>query len=136
MIDERNNEITCEYYTVRSNENKCKALDIEFHNCLNILEQKKCPIYKLKQQLQAKELECESLELRFEKLRQFNKKLIAENFEIGCRNIRYKNLCNEIEGISTTAYCLTNGTNKDMSDFAKQIINNINRAKGENQCEQ
>lgn len=34
MIDERNNEITCEYYTVRSNENKCKALDIEFHNCL------------------------------------------------------------------------------------------------------
>lgn len=136
MTDERNNEITCEYYTVRSNENKCKALDIEFHNCLNILEQKKCPIYKLKQRLQAKELECASLKLRFEKLYQFNKKLIAKNFEIGCRNIRYKNLCNEIEEISTTAYCLTNGTNKDMSDFAKQIINNINRTKEENQCEQ
>lgn len=102
----------------------------------NILEQKKCPIYKLKQRLQAKELECESLKLRFEKLRQFNKKLIAEKFEIGCRNIRYKNLCNEIKEISTTVYCLTNGTNKDISDFAKQIINNINRTEEENQCEQ
>ena len=93
-------------------------------------------ILELQEKLQAKELECESLKLRFEKLRQFNKKLIAEKFEIGCRNIRYKNLCNEIEKISITAYCLTNGTNKDMSDFAKQIINNINRTREENQCEQ
>lgn len=54
-------EIQCEYCTVRSNENKCKALEIEFHNCLNILEQKKCPIYKLKQQLQKKEQESEEL---------------------------------------------------------------------------
>ena len=91
---------------------------------------------RLAKELECKEQECESLKLRFEKLRQFNKKLIAENFEIGCRNIRYKNICNEIEKISTTAYSLTNGTNKDMSDFAKQIINNINRTKEENQCEQ
>lgn len=87
-------------------------------------------------QLKRKEQECESLKLRFEKLYQFNKKLIAKNFEIGCRYIRCKNLCNEIKEISTTAYCLTNGTNKDMSDFAKRIINNINRTKEENQCEQ
>ena len=59
MTDKK--EIQCEYCTVRSNENKCKALEIEFHNCLNILEQKKCPIYKLKQQLQEKEKECEEL---------------------------------------------------------------------------
>ena len=56
-----NREIQCEYSTTRSNENKCKALKIEFHNCLNILEQKKCPIYKLKQQLKSKEWECENL---------------------------------------------------------------------------
>lgn len=59
---------------------------------------------RLAKELECKEQECESLKLRFEKLRQFNKKLIAENFEIGCRNIRYKNICNEIEKISTTAY--------------------------------
>lgn len=59
MTDKK--EIQCEYCTVRSNENKCKALEIDFHNCLNILEQKKCPIYKLKQQLQEKEKECEEL---------------------------------------------------------------------------
>lgn len=57
-----NREIQCEYSTTRSNENKCKALGIEFHNCLNILEQKKCPIYKLKQQLQAKEQTLEEIE--------------------------------------------------------------------------
>lgn len=57
MTDKK--EIQCEYCTVRSNENKCKALEIEFHNCLNILEKKKCPIYKLKQQLQTKERELE-----------------------------------------------------------------------------
>lgn len=54
-----NREIQCEYSTTRSNENKCKALEIEFHNCLNILEQKKCPIYKLKQQLQIVEQKLE-----------------------------------------------------------------------------
>lgn len=52
-----NNKIQCEYSVTRSNETKCKALEIEFHNCLNILEQKKCPIYKLKQQLKSKEQE-------------------------------------------------------------------------------
>lgn len=57
-----NREIQCEYSTTRSNENKCKALEIEFHNCLNILEQKKCPIYKLKQQLQAKEQTLDEIE--------------------------------------------------------------------------
>lgn len=63
-----NREIQCEYSTTRSNENKCKALEIEFHNCLNILEQKKCPIYKLKQQLKSKEQECEELKDRIQYL--------------------------------------------------------------------
>ena len=63
----KNREIQCEYSATRSNENKCKALEIEFHNCLNILEQKKCPIYKLKQQLQAKKQECEELKKQLDK---------------------------------------------------------------------
>ncbi len=61
----KNKEIQCEYCTVRSNENKCKALEIEFHNCLNILESKKCPIYKLKQQLKSKKWECEKLKTQY-----------------------------------------------------------------------
>lgn len=69
-----NREIQCEYSTTRSNENKCKALELEFHNCLNILEQKKCPIYKLKQQLQAKEQECEELKDEILSLRKDGKK--------------------------------------------------------------
>lgn len=66
-----NREIQCEYSTTRSNENKCKALELEFHNCLNILEQKKCPIYKLKQQLQAKEQECEELKEKLERQKDY-----------------------------------------------------------------
>ena len=36
-------------------------------------------ILELQEKLQAKELECESLKLRFEKLRQFNKKPMQRN---------------------------------------------------------
>lgn len=42
---------------------------------------------------------------------------------------KYKQALNEIEKLSTNAFCLTNGTNKDMSNFAKQILNIINKAK-------
>lgn len=92
-----NKEIQCEYCTVRSNENKYKALEIEFHNCLNILKQKKCPIYKLKQQLQEKEQECEEL-------KQWKKD--AENlFRTQTDNAdkiinRYKQALDEIEEIA------------------------------------
>ena len=42
---------------------------------------------------------------------------------------KYKQALNEIEKLSTNAFCLTNGTNKDMSNFAKQILNIINKIK-------
>ena len=54
--------IDCEYCIVLGNENKCKALQIETHTCLEITAKNKCPIYKLKQQLNRKEQECERLD--------------------------------------------------------------------------
>lgn len=91
MTDKK--EIQCEYCTVRSNENKCKALEIEFHNCLNILEQKKCPIYKLKQQLQEKEKECEELkrEIAFGNNGKLSDKIRAIVFKnLNAENSKYK----------------------------------------------
>ena len=91
MTDKK--EIQCEYCTVRSNENKCKALEIEFHNCLNILEQKKCPIYKLKQQLQEKEKECEELkrEIAFGNNGKLSDKIRAIVFkDLNAENSKYK----------------------------------------------
>lgn len=54
-------EMNCEYCIVLGNENKCKALQVETHTCLGITAKNKCPIYKLKQQLQSKEQECADL---------------------------------------------------------------------------
>lgn len=91
-----NKEIQCEYCTVRSNENKCKALEIEFHNCLNILKQKKCPIYKLKQQLQEKEQECEKLkeELKINQKFVYDSSVESTKF---CKKLeQYKQVLDEI----------------------------------------
>lgn len=102
-----NNKIQCEYSATRSNENKCKALEIEFHNCLNILEQKKCPIYKLKQQLQAKKQECEELKERintrcFDPKNNNNRCIsynrIAQDYEIDLMRLnKYKKALDEIK---------------------------------------
>lgn len=91
-------EIQCEYCTVRSNENKCKALEIEFHNCLNILEQKKCPIYKLKQQLQENKQECKNLEEELRGCKIGIKNISIENTEICKISEKYKQALDEIEG--------------------------------------
>lgn len=97
MTDKK--EIQCEYCTVRSNENKCKALEIEFHNCLNILEQKKCPIYKLKQQLQAKERELEPFKDDY--FKNLDTKVIAElakkSIRLTTENRKFKYALIEIE---------------------------------------
>lgn len=136
MTDKK--EIQCEYCTVRSNENKCKALKIEFHNCLNILEQKKCPIYKLKQQLQEKEQECEELkrEIAFGNNGKLSDKIRAIVFkDLNEENLKYNQALDEIEGI------LNNGTADTQNNNAKwlqqhylarfcEIRNIINKAKG------
>lgn len=104
MTDKK--EIQCEYCTVRSNENKCKALEIEFHNCLNILEQKKCPIYKLKQQLQTKEREI--------------KELKNENFSL------------RREGNKSCAYCIDYIEQEKQANHYKQALDEIEKITREN----
>jgi hypothetical protein len=39
---------------------------------------------------------------------------------------KYSSALKEIEKLSENAYCLTNGTNKDMAEFAKTIITKVN----------
>lgn len=51
----------CEFSTIRSNELKCLADDKDVHTCLGTKEKTKCPIYRLKIQLQNKTAECEEL---------------------------------------------------------------------------
>ena len=51
----------CEFSTIRGNELKCFAEDKDIHTCLKITEKTKCPIYRLKIQLQRKTAECEEL---------------------------------------------------------------------------
>lgn len=57
----------CEFSTICSNELKCLADDKDVHICLKTMEKTKCPIYRLKTQLQRKIAECEELhtELKF-----------------------------------------------------------------------
>lgn len=106
-----NREIQCEYSTTRSNENKCKALEIEFHNCLNILEQKKCPIYKLKQQLQAKEQECKKLKDKNQYMKDYIKTVETSRNELGqeCAELKEELKMNQnfvCDGsIESTALC-------------------------------
>ena len=57
--------VDCEYCTVRGNENKCKALQIETHTCLGITAKNKCPIYKLKQQFKRLENEYEGFAVKY-----------------------------------------------------------------------
>lgn len=136
MTDNKNNVLKCEFLDKANLPKKvCNNgnLDSDCNSNQDCIFRRWVRANKL---FQAKDLECESLKQGFEKLYQFNRKIIDEKFKLGCRNARYEQGYNEIERISINAFCLTNGTNKDMSDFAKQIINNINRTKEENQCEQ
>lgn len=111
----KNKEIQCEYCTVRSNENKCKALKIEFHNCLNILEQKKCPIYKLKQQLKSKEQECEKLK---------NEKALRNAIKA---NHKYKQILDEIEKYLDAQQQYFDGEDyHNLLDIINKVKGNIN----------
>lgn len=79
----------CEFSTLCSNELKCLADDKDVHICLKTMEKNKCPIYRLKIQLQRKVAECEKL-----------KKEIADlkTVSIMIDNNRYKQALDEIEG--------------------------------------
>lgn len=63
-------DTNCEFSTIRSNELKCLADDKDVHVCLGTIEKTKCPIYRLKIQLENKIAECEELKDTLSKLTQ------------------------------------------------------------------
>lgn len=92
----------------------------------------------LTKELEEKEQECEELKKsvrsnkdkrkraieKYRRLKEFTNKNFNQ-FEIDmekAENERFKKALQEIKEIAENAYCLTNGTNKDMAQFAKQIL--------------
>lgn len=131
-----------------------------YYNCANCPD---CDFKKLSQQLKTKEQECERWKSNFngkvsaieELLKQLDQ-LKGENEElkktimykcpqcgeeylspIGAslyeENEKLKQTLTEIKEIAENAYCLTNGTNKDMANFAKQILQKISECEVKNE---
>ena len=49
-----------------------------------------------------------------------------EKFNLMLENAKLKQLIISINKLAENAYCLTNGTNKEMARFANQILQKIN----------
>lgn len=88
-------------------------------------------IAELSANLEAKEQECERLHKIINEAK--NSKLDLKSFLV-CEAVQneyeqqldqLKQTLTEIKEIAESAYCLTNGTNKDMANFAKQILQKI-----------
>lgn len=80
-----------------------------------------------------KRLEQENTDLKAENER-LNRCLMEELHHEGEKireTIKYKHTLQEIKAITENAYCLTNYTNKDMANFAKQILCLITKAEEE-----
>lgn len=119
----------CEFSTLCSNELKCLADDKDVHICLKTMEKNKCPIYRLKIQLQRKVAECEKL-----------KKEIADlkTVSIMIDNNRYKQALDEIKGICSQdrtisdvrLICSQSEKHRVKYDIQDKILDIISRAKG------
>ncbi len=101
---------------------ECEELQKKIKKYSKINEQDTKDFAKLKQ-------ECKNLEEEQRRCRIGIKDISIENTEICKISEKYKRVLDEIENLSTNAFCLINGTNKDMSNFAKQILNIINKTK-------
>jgi predicted nuclease with TOPRIM domain len=137
----------CDVDCIRKNTEECFELD-----CIKGQE-------SILKQLKAKEQECEELkgdlwskeESLKDYIEHFNKasdeldQLKVENKELerkvesykcstNCYKYeqaeKYRQTLTEIKEIAENAYCLTNGTNKDMAQFAKQILQKISECEG------
>ena len=89
-------------------------------------------IDKLCEQLEAYKMEAEegkevNAELKAEndELKEELEELKEENEYNEANAIEFKQTLTEIKEIAENAYCLTNATNKDMAQFAKQILQKI-----------
>lgn len=102
-------------------------------NKINRLEEEKNTLQILiegkNNQYNAATQECEELKSNNKILRNMWETANRNNAKHVVQTDKYKQALDEIERLSANAYCLTNGTDKDMSNFAKQIIDIINKAK-------
>lgn len=60
------------------------------------------------------------------------KNLVIQAMELNERYDKLQQILAEIKEIAENAYCLTNATNKDMAQFAKQILQKISECEVEN----
>jgi ABC-type transporter Mla subunit MlaD len=72
-----------------------------------------------------------------EKLKAENKRfketlddLFKVQYKLADNNKKLRQCLTEIKEIAENAYCLTNATNKDMAQFAKQILQKISECEG------
>lgn len=85
---------------------------------------------------QLKRLEQENARLKEEKerlrdnIKSISRPVLLPDVPIEVTN-KYKQTLQEIKAIAENAYCLTNYTNKDMANFAKQILVTITKAEEE-----
>ena len=120
---DRENE--CYYRQLKRSEAQCEAMFVSHTD----LEKK----YK------AKEQECEELKELVKKQKDvlIHKTILADEYESAylfenTKVAKLKYSLTEIKEIAENAYCLTNGTNKDMANFAKQILQKISECDGKN----
>lgn len=98
-------------------------------------------LFKIKQileqldQLKAynKQLEKENLHYRNQFAMQYMS-ITVDGKEVYCGPVkRLEKALQEIKYIAENAYCLTNGINKDMANFAKQILQKISECEVKNE---
>ena len=101
---------------------------------------------ELKEALKRKEQECEGLRYeigslendrdilqeQLDQLKKTNENLLSIQYELAESNAKLGQTLTEIKEIAENAYCLTNATNKDMAQFAKQILQKISEVEDEN----
>ena len=76
------------------------------------------------------QLELDQLKKENDELKNLNTRLDnqRETYWKECKKL--KKTLTEIKEIAESAYCLTNATNKDMAQFAKQILQKISECEG------
>ena len=116
--------VNCEYSKTIMEEPTCNAFDVNRYGEI-ICSEENCIILKLKEQLQAKEQECEKYKKGFEEDFAFNNELINDKLQIGLERNRYKQALDEIE-----EFCIVYSSNHDAYETVyKHIQDIIHKAK-------
>ena len=124
----------CYYKQLKRSEAQCEAMFVTHTDLEKAYKAKEQECERLKHD---NDYEVGALEKTIDNLKAENKN-IKEAFD-GLFKVQYKLADNckklrqcltEIKEIAENAYCLTNATNKDMAQFAKQILQKISECEG------